>query len=307
MKQFFTSKFFGQNPRLKLLGFFPPLLAVTCLATSCSFNPKESSPLELLPGWSQQQIVVTLPHYPAETHPPLAGWQILCWQKSGTYSQTLPPSQKDFSLTVGKNIPTAILCYPLSTVNSTQIRFFHPAGCVYPYSQTLRWQEGFTAEIFFQLAQGKSFEELSTSPLLQFNWPRLTQQTDKRFQQAQERNSIFSPWFLQEEILKEAVLQGTASTRNIKQHTLVEYLQEEVTLGSISEENIEENFSLSNLYYRYLPLGKVTEKIILPQNSTYVHHPENAFLQDNQILTLFTKKNQKPVLARIAIERYTNQ
>ena len=102
-------------------------------------------------------------------------------------------------------------------------------------------------------------------------------------------------------------MQGTASTRNIKQHTLVEYLQEEVTLGSISEENIEENFSLSNLYYRYLPLGKVTEKIILPQNSTYVHHPANAFLQDNQILTLFTKKNQKPVLVRIAIERYTNQ
>ena len=263
--------------------------------------------MELLPGWNQQQIVFALPHYPEETHPPLAGWQILCWQKSGTYSQTLSPSQKEFTLTMEKNIPTAILCYPLSILNSTQVRFFHPAGCIYPYSQTPTWQEGFTAEIFFQLAKEKSIEELLTSPLLQFNWPRLTQQTDKRFQQAQEKNSIFSPWFLQEEILKEAILQGTASTRNIKQHTLAEYMKEEIIQESVSTETTGENIFQSDLYYRYIPLGRVKEKIIIPQSTKYAHHPENVFLQDNQILTLFTKKNQKPALVRIAIEGYTSQ
>lgn len=307
MKQFSTNKTFWQNYRLTPLSFAFILLAVTCLETSCSFNPKESSPLELLPGWNKQQIVVTLPHYPSETHPPLAGWQILCWQKSGTYSQTLPPSQRDLTLTMEKNIPTAILCYPLTTVNSTQVSFFHPAGCIYPYSQTPSWQEGFTAELFFQLAQTKSFEELLTSPLLRFNWPRLTQQTDKRFQQAQERDSIFSPWFLQEELLKESILQGTASTRNIKQHTLVEYMKEEIAQETVSKETTEENDLFSNLYYRYIPLGRVKEKIVFPQTVEYTHHPENTFLYDNQILTLFTKKNQKPVLVRIAIERYTNQ
>ena len=172
------------------------ILAVACLSTSCSHpSGKSFEPQELLPGWKKETVHITLPEYPAESHPTLSGWKIIYWNEAGGDVQFIAPSQQEISITMEKNIPAAVLCYPLTTMDDATVSFFHPAGCIYPYSTTARWEEGFTAETFFQLAQSKSFHQLSSSPLLHFNWPRLTQQVAKKFQQAQEKGSIYQHHF----------------------------------------------------------------------------------------------------------------
>lgn len=285
------------------------ILAVACLSTSCSHpSGKSFEPQELLPGWKKETVHITLPHYPAESHPSLAGWKIIYWNETGGDVQFLAPSQQEVSITLEKNIPATILCYPLTSMGETTVSFFHPAGCIYPYSTTASWEEGFTAETFFQLAQSKSLQQLSSSPLLRFNWPRLTQQVIKKVQQAQEKGSIFSPWFLQQELLKADIQQGNASTRSIKQEALLkvectELHQEEIIATTPSEQHK----SPKPLYYRYIPLGQVQENIHFPKTEGYSLHPENAFFQLDRIVSCFTKKNQKPVLVTIGVERYTDR
>ena len=278
------------------------ILAATCLATSCSHpSGKALEPQELLPGWKKETVTITLPEYPAASHPPLAGWIISYWNEAGGHSQFISSGQQELFLTMEKNIPAAILCYPLTTVDGATVSFFHPAACIYPYSSTATWEEGFAAEIFFQLAQEKSPQELSSSPLLRFNWPRLTQQVAKRFRQAQEKGRVFSPWFLQQEALKADIQQGRASTRSIKQESILELERTEL------HQNGPTDSLQQNLYYRYIPLGTVQERIYFPKTEGYSLHPENAFLQETEIVSCFTKKNQKPVLATIGIERYTDK
>ena len=278
------------------------ILTTACLETGCSLPSGDSfEPAELLPGWKQETVTITLPDYPAESHPPLAGWKILYWNQDGGSTQYLSPGQQQVSITMEKNIPSAILCYPLTTVTGSSVSFFHPAGCVYPYSYRASWEEGFTAETFFQLTQSKSLEEIHSSPLLRFNWSRLTQQITKKIQQAQKKGTVFSPWFLQQELLKTHIQQGTASTRSIKQETLLQLERTELYQQELSQQEAPSN----QLYYRYIPSGIVQETIYFPQTEGYSLHQENAFLQGNEIVSCFTKKNQKPVLVTIGIERYT--
>ena len=309
MKHYIFNFFLSAKISCKLFLVGALILAVVCLETGCSLPSGNFEPVELLPGWKKETVEITLPEYPAETHPPLVGWKILYWNQDGGSTQYLSDNQQQLSITMEKNIPTAILCYPLTAVAESTVSFFHPAGCIYPYSHQASWEEGFTAETFFQLAQSKSLQQLSSSPLLRFNWPRLTQQVIKKVQQAQEKGSIFSPWFLQQELLKADIQQGTASTRSIKQETLQEVELTELYHGEIIATDASEHTKSFQepLYYRYIPLGQVQESIHFPKTEGYTLHQENAFFQTDRIVSCFTKKNQKPVLATIGVERYTDR
>ena len=302
MKHYIFNFFLSAKISCKLFLVGALILAVVCLETGCSLPSGNFEPVELLPGWKKETVEITLPEYPAETHPPLVGWKILYWNQDGGSTQYLSANQQQLSITMEKNIPTAILCYPLTAVAESTVSFFHPAGCIYPYSHQASWEEGFTAETFFQLAQSKSLEDLQSSPLLRFNWSRLTQQITKKLQQAQEKGTIFSPWFLQQELLKAHIQQGTASTRSIKTETLQQLEQTE-----LQEQARQQEATPKQLYYRYIPLGTVQETIYFPQTEGYTIHQENAFLCEDEIVSCFTKKNQKPVLVTIGIERYTDR
>ena len=309
MKYYMFNFDFFSKATCKLFLASALILAVACLATSCSHPSGQAfEPQELIPGWKKETVHITLPNYPVESHPPLAGWKIMYWNEDGGDLQFLAPSQQEVSITMEKNIPAAIVCYPLTTMGDNTVSFFHPAGCIYPYSTTASWEEGFTAETFLQLAQSKSVHQLKSSPLLRFNWTRLTQQVTKKFQQAQEKGSVFSPWFLQQELLKTDIQQGNASTRSIKQEALLkvectELHQEEIITPAPSNQKKDPK----PLYYRYIPLGQVQENIHFPKTEGYSLHPENAFFQLDRIVSCFTKKNQKPVLVTIGIERYTDR
>lgn len=302
------------------------VLTITCLlvaSSSCSFVPEKSSALELIPGWPQETVEIHLPAYPGETHPPLAGWKLAYLQGGQQKTEILPASTASVHLSLDKNQPTAVLFYPLTQLQGQPAHFFRPAGCVYPYNREASWLEGFTAEILFQLAKSMSPEELATSPASRFNWPRLTQQAGKLAQKAMDKGTVFSPWLLQAGLLKDAILQGTATTKNIKQHTVSQIPLEEIVMQEQPAGNGDSSqVTLRKIYYRYIPLGFIpTEKIpvesvsveqdslqlAVPLQENYSLHGENAFLMGDRIFILFTKKNQKPALVTTGIERYTGR
>ncbi len=290
-----------------------PMLAVLWSA-GCSFSPGKSPAMELLPGWETETVEFFLPAYPVETHPPLAGWKLVYHRGGRTQTRHLGHQERSVHLEVDKNQGTAVLFYPLTEVRGRTVSFFRPAGCVYPYNRKATWQEGFTAEILWQLVKSRATQDPTTVYIRQFNWPRLTQQLDKKAQDALERGEPFSPWFLQAEELKSDIVQGTVSVRKIRHHPLEEEIQREELIfkragaghGKAAPHGSQAAGEIGRtLYYRYIPLGTVQEKIVFPQNIGYTVHGENAFLAGNQIVSVFTKKNQKPVLATTDIERYT--
>lgn len=304
------------------------VLTITCLlvaSSSCSFVPGKSSALELIPGWPQETVEIHLPAYPVETHPPLAGWKLAYLQGGQQKTEILPASTASVHLSLDKNQPTAVLFYPLTQLQGQPARFFRPAGCIYPYKRDASWLEGFTAEILFQLAKSMSPEELATSPLSRFNWPRLTQQAEKLAQKAVDKGTAFSPWFLQAELLKDAILQGTAANRSIRQHSASRIPLGDIAMGEQpTDQRDSPHVTQKRIYYRYIPLGFIpTEEtpvepestehtsevdpfqLTVPLQGDYRIHSENAFLMGDKIFTLFTRKKQKPALVTTGIERYT--
>lgn len=296
-------------------GMVPSISLLTILwSAGCSFAPGTSSAMELLPGWETETIALSLPAYPTETHPPLAGWKLVYHRAGRTQIRHLDSWETSVHLDVDKNQGTAILFYPLTEVQGRTVSFFHPAGCVYPYNRRAIWQEGFTAEILWQLIRSRAAQSPSTVYIRQFNWPRLTQQLDRLAQDRLAKGKVFSPWFVQAEELKSDIVQGTATYRSPqRQYPLEEEIRREELIfkakghGKAAPQGFQPADKIGQtLYYRYIPLGVVQEKLVFPQNIGYTVHEENAFLTGNQILSVFTKKNQKPVLATTDIERYTN-
>lgn len=292
------------------------IICLLVVSSGCSFVPGKSSAAELIPGWLQETVEIHLPRYPAETHPPLIGWQVHFIQGGQAKSQEIGAGNTSVHLTLDKNQPTAVLFYPLTQLQGQPTSFFRPAGCIYPYNRTASWMEGFAAEIFFQLARSKSQEELISSPLSRFNWPRLTQQVHKVSQKEEDKDVVFSPWFLREELLKTAILQGTTSTRSIRTHSITELPLEEIVMEK-QPPGHEGNASgtQNKIYYRYIPLEPIPLKhlsdgshtLAAPLRKGYILHGENAFLIGSKIFTLFARKNQKPVLVTTGIERYTGR
>lgn len=301
---------------------------ITCLlvaSSGCSFVPGKSDSQELIPGWPQETVEIHLPAYPVETHPPLSGWKLAYLQGGQQKTEILPASTASVHLSLDKNQPTAVLFYPLTQLQGQPAHFFRPAGCIYPYKWDASWLEGFTAEILFQLAKSMSPEELTASPLSRFNWLRLTQQAEKLAQKAVDKGTAFSPWFLQAELLKDAILQGTAATRSIRQHSAFRIPLGDIAMGEQpTEQGDSPHVTQKRIYYRYIPLGFIsTEKTLVepgateqiseldsfqltaPLHGDYRIHSENAFLIGDEIFILFTRKNQKPALVTTGIERYT--
>lgn len=304
------------------------VFTITCLlvaSSGCSFVPGKSASQELIPGWPQETVEIHLPAYPVETHPPLSGWKLAYLQGGQQKTEILPASTASVHLSLDKNQPTAVLFYPLTQLQGQPAHFFRPAGCIYPYKRDASWLEGFTAEILFQLAKSMSPEELTASPLSRFNWLRLTQQAEKLAQKAVDKGTAFSPWFLQAELLKDAILQGTAATRSIRQHSAFRIPLGDIAMGEQpTEQGDSPHVTQKRIYYRYIPLGFIsTEKTLVepgateqiseldsfqltaPLHGDYRIHSENAFLIGDEIFILFTRKNQKPALVTTGIERYT--
>jgi hypothetical protein len=163
------------------------------------------------PGAKAEKATVAVPDYPAD-RPALAAWLLVHEENGKRETEELAKDAKSATFVFEKNRCSPVLFYPL---NTGSIRYFKPAGCIYPFSNHATWDGGFGAELLFDLLtkpnDGYSSTELR-SFCGRFNWARF--QTEVADLCAGE--SVFNPWEMDTEKLKTALTSGKFSKTRLK-------------------------------------------------------------------------------------------
>jgi hypothetical protein len=158
-----------------------------------------------------EKATVAIPDYPAD-RPQLAAWLVVHEKNGNPVATVLSKDAKSATFVFDKNRCSPVLFYPL---NADSIRYFKPAGCIYPFSNQATWDGGYGTELLFDLLtkpnDGYSSTELR-SFCERFNWARF--QTEVADLCAGE--SGFNPWEMNKEKLKTALVSGKFSKTTLK-------------------------------------------------------------------------------------------
>lgn len=144
--------------------------------TACAFSRQTTSVSFALPAWP-----------PNADFPPLAYWHV---HSTNGADCTVQPEITSLVLDVSSATPVAIVAQPITKHGETEAAFFHPAGCVYPATSEITWQNGFAAATCMKLYNASSNEKTETARYLaSFNW--------KKFCDAvltKSHNALYDPW-----------------------------------------------------------------------------------------------------------------
>ena len=189
------------------------LAAVAAACVSCSFVTESSALVEA--------VDIALPAYThAAALPPLAGWLVVTLEDGRESEQFVNANASSVSVTVFKNRVTPVLCYPLTAVHgegsggseTSAVRFFEPAGCVYPVSRRAAWKSGFEAKLAFNLlTRVEGGGDLGMS----FNWKRLHDEIEKM-------PESFNPWNMSMEKFLTAVTGHSVTKSIIKEQKTID-------------------------------------------------------------------------------------
>jgi hypothetical protein len=162
------------------------------LCASCSFVSSGQPAVET--------VEIALPAYPPRAGsggnpaeggrilPPLAGWLVVTRENGQTRERFAGAASRAVRLEFPKNRIAPVLCYPLVAADTESygrrlIRFFYPAGCIYPVSVSAEWKHGFDAELAFSLltsgAEDSRGRDAMQGLAADFNWSRLRDEIDK--------------------------------------------------------------------------------------------------------------------------------
>lgn len=109
------------------------------------------------------------------------------------------PGGRGVLLEFRKNRPAAVLAYPAGAER--------PSGAIYPYTAALEEQDGFAAEILWELYhEGGTMTETEREHVRLFNWHKL-------LEALREQDD---PWLLDSEKVKEAIRAGKFSKSKLK-------------------------------------------------------------------------------------------
>lgn len=305
-------KFLSSNHKNPLAGFLPAVFFCLCIAsTGCDGTVTQ----KLLPFIALDTITVTLPDYPAESHPALSGWLLRTVEDGRQKSIRIEPGARTLDISVPRNKAFPILLQPL-TLHSTstdvmcEAEFFHPAGCIYPYSTSASWNGGFTAQTLFALltAQGTSDTERAESFCSSFNWERLSAQIRQAESDAVTEGKDYSPWRTDMAQILEVLSSGKFAARYVKQKK-----SRSVQIRLKQDPNA--NAQTERLFPRYVPQAlpevkpdeedfsvNVTATIC---DDDYTINPENVFLWNGKCVHVFVDKKGLARLATTGLDRYT--
>jgi hypothetical protein len=179
-----------------------------------------------LPGSTSSRVTVTLPAYPPE-RPELRGWLMVQSTAPPSY---LPPTDRDVTVTLEKNRCAPFLFYPLTgtpvgdssllsqtspalSPDELSLRFFAPAGCVYPAGTAATWQDGFASRLCLDLLIHTTPDlsaEQRQAFCMRFNWQRFSREVAALEQAATESRTIetFNPWNLDRQKIITAICAG---------------------------------------------------------------------------------------------------
>lgn len=257
-----------------------------------------------------ETVEFKLPEYPQSTHPTLLHWEVSIINKDGKSIQKVDANKKSFEICLLKNQPTAIICQPITKLNTLldeKVAFFHPAGCVYPAEMNITWHGGFVANIFESLVQGNNynFDPFEERFISLFNWKKFTNNIYLKYQKALLTNEYFNPWCIDKEKILLAINSNQFNTYSIKER---KYETKEFYIEPINEIN-----STLKLYSRFILHPEITcsvkeNKIFctIPYTKSttpYIVNPENIFLFDNQLIKILSNKNGQVILAITGFEQ----
>ena len=257
--------------------------------------------------FSTEKVLITLPEYPADTHPELAGWLVKTRLNGKTEYLQIEPNEKVIEVNLQKNKASPVLVWPVISEEKTDSRiiFFHPAGCIYPYNTKATWNAGFSSHILDTLIEQTVEINISDKIdfLSRFNWNKLQANIEEKEKKALSKNENFNPWHLNKEIILKAISSGNFSSHQIKEKDKI---------------NIQINLDNQNqnIYSKYVPINvtKINqtdkdvsfEATVTFSKDKYTTNPENQFLQNNYLIeVIIVNKKSKPRLAITELARYT--
>jgi hypothetical protein len=182
----------------KLKTGFSVLLLLVLLG-ACDFVSPAATMYQA--GHQTEVVTVMLPERLAlDNRFQLTGWLLVREQGGRQTQEILPASVAAVTLEFAKNQVASALFFPLVAPQGSEIpraggglRFFKPAGCIYPYSRQAAWLDGFGAEILLDLLTNQGSAQTAKERRAfcsRFNWQRFQQE----IRDVQTQNSVFNPW-----------------------------------------------------------------------------------------------------------------
>ncbi len=251
-------------------------------------------------GTASETVAFELPCYPADTHPELKGWLVTLPDGGQLKTVRLNAEAKRFIAAVPKNVPVPVRAYPVTEHDGTALVFFYPAGCVYPSSVRMTWQDGFAADLFQALLTGSDDPDRTRRYGSFFNWTRLTYEIS-RIADGSEADG--DPWLIDRNRIVSGIAAASFSVRSIRYPG--------VQTASVPESALPTNGPRPlRIYSRYVPRSYPVSAE--PDGRTAVliaadGREPDAFLCGKTVLYYLPAiKTENSGLVITGIERYTD-
>lgn len=257
----------------------------------------------VLPFAAMEKIELKLPEYPHQTHPPLAGWRICIVINGIEQNITANESSRTVNLSLPRNKATPVLCYPITRnpENATNegTEFFHPAGCVHPYSTNPTWNDGFTAQVLSSLLKTKGNADIHEKERFcsLFNWERLSSLVKQKESESISNGDSFNPWQLDMDSTLKAIASGKFAKHNVKQKKI------HCVRIQIPSKVLQSIHTSNKLYSKFIPqenpeLTRTGGKTFIYATVTesrdkYTLNTENSFLCGGITINVFADKKGK--------------
>ncbi|GMO60921.1 MAG: hypothetical protein Ta2A_06980 [Treponemataceae bacterium] len=257
-----------------ILSIFSVLLLILILSigqillTSCTMN-ESSAKISVDSGL--EKVTIPFPAYPPD-HPPPTAWRVVYEKDGKAVALELPGGRKTVDLVFEKNVPSAVLVFPLTSGTA----FFKPAGCIYPFFRAASWEHGFASEVLLDILTKTQNQSRAKALARTFNWQRLCTEIDAL--SAATGNAagnsdapIYNPWNLSKERIITAILTKNFSKRLLNQPQSVPV---QIALTPINSSATSAAPATSNKKRFFLPYLKAPPLHTRPSALT----PDFAFL-----------------------------
>ncbi|MBQ9630470.1 MAG: hypothetical protein IJR49_02655 [Treponema sp.] len=226
------------------------MLCVTPLFSSCTHR--------------ENFVSLSMPDWPKD-FPPLSHW-VVQYRIGNTAKTFRVRGENCVLIPTTKSIPCAVVAQPVCILGGKEYEFFKVAGCVYPASKVLSWEDGFTASVCLQiynsslesgelqfseyLAEKNHAKNSQTGVYLsKFNWQKFSETLRKK----QNESPIpYDPW----------LCDITAICKGIANHSFNANLLSMKNYTTISCSAVLEKAPLATYFFsQYIPLNKSTNDV----------------------------------------------
>jgi hypothetical protein len=236
-------------------------------------------------GQDHDVATVTLPVWEGETLP-LAGWLMV---SDGAEPVFLPPDTRAVELRVAKNVAAPVLFHPLTKGDAGErLRFFKPAGCIYPSSTAATWEGGLGAALCLRLRGSAESRALCGA----FNWRRLQQEVASLCL----ADPTFNPWHMDTGAILTLIASGRFTKTPLKSAAMEVTLEVGAPAPELEEASVA-RFRQSYVPAESLEAAEAEGRFFV--TAPYVPGSDSLLLRDDGELFLIHRDREDYALARM--------